>query len=135
MRHLLRKLLTKILKSYLQRAWQTLLSQTSFTAHVLSLKQTFLQNFPSHTCWSGHSALLAQVTGWRTQPTTGVGLGMNPAGQVHWARWLTTWQLACGPQESTVHGSIHLQYWKLFILELKYAPRSLQNSWKPTRDL
>jgi len=58
------------------RAWHTPLSQISLTWQVLSLKQTFLQNLPSHTPRSGHWPLEEQLTGSRTQPTTGVGLGM-----------------------------------------------------------
>jgi hypothetical protein len=52
--------------------------------------------------------LLVQVVGWRTQPTTGVGLGMKAGGHEHWARWFTTWHAALGPQASPTQGSTHL---------------------------
>ena len=88
------------------RGLQIPLSHTSFTRQVLSLKQTSLQNFPSHTWRSGHWALEEHVWGCFTQPTTGVGLGMKVRGQEHWARWSTTWHLALGPQVSPLQGSV-----------------------------
>jgi hypothetical protein len=97
-----------IFLSYLQSCWHTPLSHISLTLQFLSLKQTSLQNLPSQTWRSGHWALLVQVVGWRTQPTTGVGLGMKAGGQEHCARWFTTWHAAFGPHASPMHGSTHL---------------------------
>ena len=92
--------------SLLHKGLQIPLSHTSLTRQVLSLKQTSLQNFPSHTCLSGHCVFAEQDLGCFTQPTTGVGLGMKLAGQEHCALWLTTWHLAFGPQESPTQGSV-----------------------------
>ena len=72
--------------STLHIALQSPSSQTSLFPQVLSLKQTSLQNLPSHTCLSGHWALLEQIWGCFTQATAALGLGMNPAGQEQVAR-------------------------------------------------
>ena len=90
------------------------LSHTSLTRQVLSLKQTSLQNLPLQTCLSGHWVLAEQDWGCLTQPTTGVGLGMKPEGQEHWALWFTTWQLAFGPQESPRQGSVQRLLMQVF---------------------
>ena len=89
-------------------------SPPPFSSRNTKKKHTYIHNKNFHyldhllTCRSGHWALLEQLTGWSTQPTTGVGLGMKEAGQEHWARWFTTWHLAFGPHAFSVHGSTHL---------------------------